>query len=192
MNTNSIIATVAFTTTLLAGGAFAQSTEPTTKPAASPAAPAAAAMAPASPMPTPNSIIYIPRLPTPAELSSAASAQGLAIAKMEVTGDHITVVYQNANGQTNTVSYQLLSSAGMAAAPAATAAAPTAVVPATTTVVYGQPGYYYDPFYYGWGWPWYGPVAVSLGFSYHYGHFYGGHWGGHGGGHFGGPGFHHR
>ena len=185
MNTNSTIATVAFTTTLLAGGAFAPSTEQTTAPAASPAAPAVAAVAPASPMPAPNSIIYIPRLPTPAELSSAAAAQGLAIAKMEVTGDHITVVYQYGNGQTNTVSYQLLSSAG---APAATAAVPTAVVPATTTVVYQQPGYYYDPFYYGWGWPWYGPVAIGLGFSYHYGHFYGGH----GGGHFGGPGFHHR
>jgi len=188
MKTNSIIATVAFTTTLLAGGAFAQSTEQ----AAAPAAPAPVAVAPASPMPAPNSVIYIPRLPTPAELSSAATAQGLAIAKMEVTGDHVTVVYQSGNGQTNTVSYQLLSSAGMAPAPAATAAAPTAVVPATTTVIYDRPGYYYDPFYYGWGWPWYGPVAVSLGFNYHYGHFYGGHWGGRGGGHFGGPGFHHR
>jgi len=43
-------------------------------------------------------------------------------------------------------------------------------VPAQTTVIYGTPapayqaypGYYYDPYYYPW--PWFAPVAVSLGF----------------------------
>lgn len=191
MNTNSIIATVALTTSLFATGIFAQTTGQAAAPAASQSTAATAAISPASPMPTPNSIIYIPRLPTPAELSGAAAAQGLTIAKMEQTSDHITVVYQYANGQMNTVSYQLLSSSGATPAPVVSAApAPTAVVPASSTVVYTAPAYYYDPYDYGygWGWPWYAPVAVSLGFGYHYGHFYGGHFGGH----FGGSGFHHR
>jgi len=191
MNTNSIIATVALTTSLFATGIFAQTTGQAAAPTANQTTTAVAVVSPASPMPTPNSIIYIPRLPTPAELSGAAAAQGLTIAKMEQTSDHITVVYQYASGQMNTVSYQLLASAGVAAASVASApATATAVVPASTTVVYPSPAYYYDPYYYGygWGWPWYAPVAVSVGFGYHYGGFYGGHWGGH----FGGPGFRHR
>ena len=116
-------------------------------------------------MPAPNSIIYIPRLPTPAELSNAAAAQGLTIAKMEQTSDHITVVYEYSNGQTNTICYQLLSTAGVATAPGAPAPASsaTAVVPAsTTTVVYPDPGTITTtPIYYPWGWPWYGPVSGS-------------------------------
>jgi len=191
MNTNSIIATAALTTALFATGTFAQTTETAAAPAANQTPAPAAAISPASPMPAPNSIIYIPRLPTPAELSGAATAQGLTIAKMEQTSDRITVVYQYANGQMNTVSYQLLGSAGVAPTPVASATpTPTAVVPATSTVVYTAPAYYGDPYYYGygWGWPWYAPVTVGLGFGFHTGHFYGGHWGGH----FGGHGFNHR
>lgn len=191
MKTNSIITAVVFTTTLFATGAVAQTTAQTTAAPVAPTTTPAAIVAPASPMPAPNSIIYIPRLPTPAELSNAAAAQGLTIAKMEQTSDHITVVYQYSNGQTNTISYQLLSAAGVATAPGTPApAAVTAMVPAsTTTVVYPDAGYYYyDPFYYPWGWPWYAPVSLSLGFGY--GHFGYGHVGY---GHFGGgPGFRHR
>ena len=189
MKTNSIITAVVFTTTLFATGAVAQTTAQAAGSPVGQTPPPPAIVSPASPMPAPNSIIYIPRLPTPAELSNAAAAQGLTIAKMEQTSDHITVVYQYANGQINTISYQLLSAAGVVPAPGAPApAVATAVVPAyTTTVVYPDSGYYYyDPFYYPWGWPWYGPVSLSLGFGYNYGHFGGGHfWGG-------GPGFRHR
>jgi hypothetical protein len=180
MKTNSIITTVVFTTTLFATGAVAQTTAQTAGSPVGPTPPPTAIVSLASPMPAPNSIIYIPRLPTPAELSNAAAAQGLAIAKMEQTSDHITVVYQYANGQTNTIAYQLLSAAGMAMAPGAPAPA------YTTTVVYPDSGYYYyDPFYYPWGWPWFAPVSLRLGFGYNYGRFGGGHFGG-------GPGFRHR
>jgi hypothetical protein len=193
MKTNSLITPVVLATALFAVTAVAQTAAPA-------ATPTPAAMAsPAGPMPAPNSTIFVPRLPTPADLSNAAAAQGLAIAKMEQTTDHITVVYQYADGQTNTIAYYLLSAAGSAIAPGAPApVSATVVVPATATaVVYPQPVYYYDPFYYGYegGWPWYAPVSLSFGFGYNYGHFGGGHYGGghYGRGHFGGGrGFHHR
>jgi hypothetical protein len=189
MKTNVMLAAAVFATAFFATGAAAQTTAPTV----SQIPPPTAVVSPASPMPTPNSIIYIPRLPTPAELSNAAAVQGLSIEKMEQTGDHITVLYRYADGQFNTVAYQLLPTPG-AGGPAP--ATPAAVVPAaTTTVVYPAPSYYYyDPFYYPWPWPWFGPVSFRVGVGYGYGHFRGGYIGaGHGFRHHGGGhGFRHR
>ncbi len=186
MKTNMLFTAAVLATALFAAGAAAQ-------PAASMDSqnpPPTAAVSPASPMPAPNSVIYIPRLPTPVELSNVAAAQGLSIEKMEQTSDHITVVYRYANGQTNTVAYQLLPTPGATTAPAAA----TVVPAATTTVVYPQPAYYYyaDPYYYPWGWPWFAPVSIGIGFGHFYGGHFGGHYSGHFGGHYGGPGFHHR
>ena len=178
MRTNSIITAVATATTLFTTGMLAQTEVP------APSAPLAAIGSPASPMPAPNSVIYIPRLPTPAELANAAAAQSLAINKMEVTGNQITVVYKYANGQINTVAYQLLPAAG--SAPAMATAPATVVAAPPTTVVYtsGPRDYYYEPYYYGYPWAW--PVAfdIGLGYTFHYGGY------GHGFHHFGGRGFH--
>ncbi len=178
MKTNSIITTAVAATALLATGILAQTEVP------APASPPGAVVSPASPMPAPNSVIYIPRLPTPAELSNAAAAQSLTIEKMEQTAAQITVVYKFANGQTNTVAYALLPAAGTAPA---TVPGPTVVAPApATTVVYTTPvrAYYYDPYYYAWPWAW--PVAfdIGIGYRFHGGHYYGGFR------HFGGPRFH--
>jgi len=169
---------------LSAAGVVAQTSEPT-------APPAAASIA--APPPAPDQIIYIPRLPSPAEITSAAVAQGLTIAQIAQSASQMVVVYKRADGSVSTVAYQLLPAAG---APAAATAATTTVMTAPpTTVVYASPApvYYYDPFYYG-PWPWFGPVAVDLGFGFgfHHGGFRGGHGfhGGHGGGH--GGGWHHR
>lgn len=177
MKTNPFFAAVVLSTAFLASGAVAQTSTPTTPPAATATV--------VSPMPTPNTIVYIPQLPNPTELANAAAAQGLAIDKIVQTSAQIIVVYKYANGQTNTVSYQLLPAAG--AAPATT----TTVVPATTaTVVYASPSpaYYYDPYSYYYPWPWFAPVAFSVGIGYH------GGWGYYGGYGFrgGGWGFHHR
>lgn len=183
MKTNMMFAAAVLATALFATGAAAQPAAPTD----SQIPPPIAAVSPASPMPVPNSVIYIPRLPSPVELSNAAAAQGLAIEKMEQTSDHITVVYRYANGQTNTIAYQLLPTPGVTTAPTPA----TLVSAATPTVVYPQPTYYYyDPYYYPWAWPWFAPVSIGIGFS----HGYGGHFhGGYGFRHFGGPrGFHHR
>jgi len=184
MKTNSILTAIVLTTTLATTAAIAQAT--------SPAAPEAAPAVVVNPTPTPNQVIYLPQLPSATALANAAVAQGISVEQINHLSTQITVVYKYSSGQTNTVCYQLLSAA--VAAPAI--AGPTTVaVPAQTTVIYGTPapayqaypGYYYDPYYYPW--PWFAPVAVSLGFGFHGGYYggysggYHGGWGHHGGGH---------
>ncbi len=164
-----------------------QTPQPMTPPTAqvAPTAPIAQA-APAQTAPTPNQIIYSPRLPTPAELTSVASAQGMTIEQISQTSNQVTVIYRLANGQANTVAYQLL--------PTSTAPAPTTVVVPSQapTVVYQTQSptviyqtvpstvYYYDtytPYYY----PryYYPPASIHLGFGYYRGWgggYYGHHW----------------
>ena len=109
----------------------------------------------------PSQLVYSPRLPSAVELTNVAGAQGLTIDKIVQTTSQMTVVYRNASGQTNTVAYVLLPSAGSTTAPATTTVsapatpAPQVVyasAPATRVVYYAPapaaPVYYYDPFYY--------------------------------------------
>jgi hypothetical protein len=171
MKTNLFITTVVLTTVLLAAGAVAQTADQTAPPTT---------VSPAGPMPAPDQIIYIPRLPNPTELANAAAAQGLTIEMMAQTSAQITVVYKHADGQTSTVAYQLLPAAG---APAASPATTTVVPTAPATVVYATPApaYYYDPFY--WPGPWFAPVAFDIGIGYGYHYFDGGRGFRYGGGH---------
>jgi len=180
MRTYPIIAAVVLTTVSCTAGALAENTESAASAAATPAA-----VAPATTIPAPNQTIYLPRLPAPAELMSAAAAQGLTVERIDQTSTQITVVYKYSNGQVNVVCYQLLASATSQTAPVATTAAPATTT--TTTIVYTEPArrvyYTYDPYYDPWYWV--APVCVGLSFDYA---FHGGHWGGHGGGGFhGGP-----
>ncbi len=172
-------------------GASAQVATPT------PLAPAADTQAALQP----SQLVYSPRLPSAVELTNVAGAQGLTIDKIVQTTSQMTVVYRNASGQTNTVAYVLLPSAGGPVIPVpATVSAPATPAPQvvyapapTTQVVYYAPEpapapvYYYDPFYYpSYYNGWYAPVALSVGFGigYHSGWHGGGGWrGGHGGGH---------
>jgi hypothetical protein len=177
MKTNPILHAVVLATTLLVTGAAAQTPSPTPPADATPLV---------GPMPTPNQIIYIPQLPNPAELANAAVAQGISVEQINQTSAQITVVYKYANGQTNTICYQLLSAAGAAPAMAAPAVATpvTTVVPSATTVIYTTPApsyYYYDPYRYSW--PWFAPISIGLGFDIGHGFRggYGGFRGGYGG-----------
>ena len=99
--------------------------------------------------PQASQYVYAPRLPSVAELSNAAGAQGLTIDKVIQTASQMTVVYRSSNGQTNTVAYMLLPAAGSTSATSTVAVATTTPPP---TVVYAAPApapvYYYDPFYY--------------------------------------------
>jgi hypothetical protein len=160
---------------LLAGGLAAAEAPATSTPnTANTLPPVQVAVAPVTaPAPAPNQIVYTPRLPTAAELTSAASAQGLSVERIEQSANQIVAVYKTSSGQTNTVAYQTLPPAGVATP---TTPAPNYTVTAPPpTVVYEQPAprvVYYDddPFYY----PriWYPPVSVRLGFGF--GHFHGG------------------
>lgn len=170
---------------LITSGLRAEESTPspaTTPPPAPTSAPAVAPVATQA-APAPNQIIYSPRLPTPAELTSVATAQGLAVQQISASSTQVTAIYKNnSTGELTTIAYQLL--------PTTTTTTTTVAVPtpAPTTVIY-QPAtrviYYYDDPY----WPryYYPPVSLSLGFGYYHG-WGGGRWGG--GGHWGG-GYHH-
>jgi len=160
------------------------------------ASPAQPAVAPALALPTPNQIVYVPRLPTAQEITNAAAAQNIAIDQIQQTSTQVIAVYRYGAGQTNVVSYQVLPTA-TAGVPVTTTQAPTVVYqqqPTTTVVYQSAPRvvYYSDPVYYPNYYWWPGPVSVSLGLGYGWG----GHWGGgyrggyHGGYHGGGHGGH--
>lgn len=192
MKTNQFFTAAVLATALFATGAAAQPSNQSAAPTM---------------MPAPDEIIYLPQLPEPAELTSAAAAQRIAVERIIRTSAQEIVVYQGADGRPHTVAYRLLPGASGAptaanpvpsVVPAAAATQPEnedvmAVPAAPATVVYAAPTpdyYYYDPFYYPW--PWYGSVFYGIGLGYGY---YGGgyrHFGTPGHRHFsGGPAYHH-
>jgi len=163
-----------------------------------------------SQMPAPNEVIYLPQIPTVADLASGAAARGLTVVSIQQTAGEEIATYRLPNGQTNIVAYQALPAAGSAETAAAPtpAAAPSGqpptpaaapgqaaiVTPATPApaVVY-QPaapdyayGYPYD-YYYPWGW--YGGPYYGYSYGYGVGIGFRGGWG-FGGGGFRGGGFH--
>ena len=160
----------------------------------------AAADLPASVLPEAgviNHVVYLARLPTPAELLSGAKVQGITISRMDQTNDKVVVVYEHSGGRSVTFAYTLLSSVASGSAPVVASApvnsASTAVytqeVP-VTRVVYAEPERvyytsravtYYDP-----AWDFWAPLAIGVGIGWLGGHDYHGWHGGHawhGGGH---------
>ena len=177
------------------------------------AAASLATATPAEPM-TFDHVVYLARLPAPAELLKGAQIQGTTITRMDQTNDRIVAVYEYSGGRTVTFAYTLLSSAANYPAPTARADSAPATAPASrvvytqtapaTQVVYTQPeAIYYTPRYeryYEPAWDFWTPLALGVGIGLiggHGGHGHGwsgghGGWhGGHGGGHGGHGGWHH-
>jgi hypothetical protein len=161
--------TAILTASLLAVGVSAQTSTATSPQVATPSPLPVTNPAPAPVQP--NRIIYAPQLPSPAELTSAAAAQGVLIEKIDQSASQVAVTYKDASGQTSVVSYQLLSAAGTTApapAPApvsVVASRPVVVYPSAPRVIYYdtyEPAYY--PRYYA-----YPPVSLHLGFGYYHG-----------------------
>jgi hypothetical protein len=138
-------------------------------------------------VPAPNStvaptgvtqIVYTPQLPSAAEITNAATAQGLTVERIVQTSNQVIAFYRNASGQTSNVAYQSLPPAATATTPAApnvvvTAPPPTVVYQQAPRVVYyDYPSYYYPRV-------WNPPVSFSFGLGYHRGYH-----GGYGGRHF--------
>jgi len=159
MNSKKLILTSALALTILGASSFAQSSET------------------ASTNLVPNQTIYVPRIPTPSELTKVASAQGSSIGQIVQTADSITIQYKMANGQSNVVAYRSIASIEGGTETQATVAtpstpAPTYVqAPVERTVIYteapdyyARPYYYGDPYYYG---PWFAPIRLSFGFGWH-------------------------
>ena len=176
MKTNFLLPVVLLAAVVSAPLALAQD-------AAAPAPPAPATNV--STLPVVNHLVYLAKLPTPAELMKGAAAQGSTITRIDQTSDSVVVVYQYASGRTDTFGYTLLSAATttenpgqVSVQPGAPAPAPTVVyaqpVPQTTTVIYrdSEPIYYtpryvryYDPVADFWG-----PLALGVGIGWIGGH----------------------
>ncbi len=162
---------------------------------------ASAAVAPATAMPaepvTFDHLVYLARLPSPAELQQGAKVQGATIARIDQTSDRIVVVYEYSNGRTVTFAYTLLSAAANYPTPVARTDAPAPASPVVYTpsvpapqVVYTQPEtVYYTPSYvryYDPAWDFWTPLALGVGIGLIGGHghgWYGGWHGGHAGWH---------
>jgi hypothetical protein len=112
--------------------------------------------APAAVQPT---VVYVPQIPSPTQLISAAGAQHLSVQKITQSAGQISAVYQMTNGQTYTVTYLPLPE-NEAAAISAPTAAPATVVYTTAPA----PAYY--PYGYA-PWGWYPPIAIGFGFGFH-------------------------
>ena len=153
-----------------------------------------------------NRVVYLAKLPTPAELMKGAQVQGIRIRRIDQATDRMVVAYEYSGGRTVTFAYTLLSAAaeypvavtstGSVPAPAGTVVYSQPAPP--TQVVYGQPTaiYYSSPRYVGYydydpAWDFWGPLALGVGIGWvgHGGGWHGGGHGWHGGGH--GGGWHH-
>ncbi len=123
-----------------------------------------------------SQIVYTPQLPSAAELTNAAAAQGFEVERIVQTANQVIAFYRNASGQPTTVAYQNLPPTGVVSTPAP---APVVVTAPPPAVIYNQaprvvyyddyPGYYYPRV-------WYPPVSLRLGFGFR--SFHGGHHGG--------------
>ncbi len=114
--------------------------------------------------------VYTPQLPSPADLTSAAAAQGLTVERIVQTSTQLIAFYRNASGQAVTVAYQSLPPAGVAA-PTSTSTAPAprvVVVSPPPAVVYETAPrvIYYEPSPYYYPGIWYPPVSFSFGLGY--------------------------
>lgn len=157
-----------------------------TAPAA-PVADAAPTLAPDTARVTPNQTVYTAHLPTVQEITDAAAARGTNLTRVEQSDSQIVATYQLANGQTQTVVYQILPTAGKSGSATLMTTPPPAVVYVPRSrVVYYDTYPSYDPWY------WYPPVSLSFGFGFYGGPRFGGYR--HGGYYRGGfgHGFYHR
>ena len=93
-----------------------------------PATPAAGLVAAESR--APDRIIYLGKLPTPAELTRDAAARNASIVRMEQTDKHIVVFYQTLGGNITADAYELMSTAGVPVAPSVPTAPTVSTVPA--------------------------------------------------------------
>ncbi len=136
------------------------------------------AASPAAPALPPDRTIFAPRLPSPAELTDIAAAQGQSIERIEQTASQVTITTKAPDGRTTTVLYQLLSTAANAPAARTATTAPRATVTRVVVqddepeVVYVPRSRYYS--YYDPVWDYWPPLAlgIGLGWSFHggYGH----------------------
>lgn len=142
---------------------------------------------PTAPAPEPvrvDGLIHVQQLPSTAQLTKDAEAEGMSITRMEQSADRIVVTYRYASGNERTFAYTTVLPENPDAQVDAPPAMPAPESPRYTVIyrepapVYYYPRYYYDPY------PFRSSFSIGLGFGNfgHYGrsHYYhGGFRGGH-------------
>jgi hypothetical protein len=146
-----------------------------------------------TPLPAPNEIVYVPRLPTPADITKGAQAKNVSVERISQTNSQVEVVYRTADGKMDTTSYRLLADAGNTGTTNTAVAVPSSPAPAVavmgtttpSTVVYTPAPatrvYYYPDYYYDYPGYWYPPVSFGIGLGYRRSYGYYGYHGYHGG-----------
>src|SRR4051812_8280061 len=142
----------------------------------------------AAPASTPvDGLIHVQKLPTSAQLTADAEAEGMTVTRMDQYSDRIIVTYRYASGNTRTFAYTTTLPENPETTTNSAPATTVSTAPAPNyTVVYSEPApvYYYPRYSYDPYWP-STSLAIGLGFGFgrgygYYGpsHYYGshGHW----------------
>lgn len=160
---------------LLACGAIsgaallAQESAPTSPPSTPPPPPPAAASVSES-VPV-DGLIHVQKLPTPAQITSDAEAEGMTVTRMEQLADRIVVTYRYASGNTRTFAYTTTLPTDPDKEVAGVAPPPAAPAP-SYTVIYTEPApVYYYPRYVRTYDPYWPATTFSFGFGRSFGTF---------------------
>jgi hypothetical protein len=121
-----------------------------------------------------DGLIHVQKLPTPAQITADAEAEGMSVTRMEQQSDRIIVSYRYASGNTRTFAYTtvLPSNPETEIGASTVTSAPPPPSP-NYTVIYSEPApvYYYPrSYYYNPYWP---TTSFSLGLGF--GRSYGGY-----------------
>lgn len=115
----------------------APSSNATAAPAPAPAADAPAVGTPAPAAAQLSQIVYARQLPSAAELTIAATAQGFSVERITQTATEVVATYRNSAGQLTAVAYRIMPPN------AASAPAPAMYETSSRVVYYDYPDYHY-------------------------------------------------
>jgi hypothetical protein len=127
-----------------------------------------------APVQTPvDGLIYVQKLPSAAQLTADAEAEGMTVTRMEQLADRTIVTYRYASGNSRTFAYTTTLPEDPDTVIGTAPAAPhVSTAPAPSyTVVYSEPApVYYYPRYYDPYWP-RSSVSIGLGFGRSFGNY---------------------
>ena len=118
---------------------------PTVAPAPAPAADSPAVATPAPARAQLSQMVYARQLPSAAELTTAATAQGFSVERITQTATEVVATYRNTAGQLTVVAYRVMPPN------AASAPAPAMYETSPRVVYYDYPDYYYPRSFVGVG-----------------------------------------
>ncbi len=161
---------------------FAQDNAPAPTVTSAPPPPAPSAASASAPAQV-DGLIHVQKLPTTAQLTADAEAEGMSVTHMEQFPDRILVTYRYASGNTRTFAYTTtLPENPETATSSAPVAMPSTAPAPNYTVIYSEPApVYYGPRYVPAYDPYWPTTSVSIGLGF------GRSFGGYGRGYYGPP-----